>query len=113
MSTKQATKRAATAKKSETVPKKMQNVSVRNNNVDVKNENVQADGQVPVIIDGTVKSRKLPDEVLQKFHNEPSHLLIAGNVAWHATGGNKTPQRNELTVFHRFTAKKVSKSGGN
>lgn len=113
MSTKQSTKRKANAEQQkevlETVPKKMINVPAQNNNVGDQHGN--ADDQMPHI-DATVNSRKLPDEVLQKFNNAPGRLLIAGNVAWDAGGWNNVPgTREELTVFHRFTDKKVSNNG--
>lgn len=111
MSTKQTTKRTANTE-SEIVSKKVKIVSAQNNNVVDQNGKFHADDEVTVV-DGIVKSRKLPDEVLQKFNNEPSHLLIAGNVAWNAGGANKVLKRNELFVFHRFTDKKVSKIDGN
>lgn len=110
MSTKQPTKRTASPKRQkemDTVPKKMINVPAQKNNVEDQNGKVHADDQMP-IIDTTANSRKLPDEVLQKFNNEPGQLLIAGNVAW-----NKSAEREELTVFHRLTDKTVSENDKN
>lgn len=109
MSTKQAVKRTANAeskKESKTVTKKVKNVPAQNNNADDENGTIHVDEQVSIVVDLSAKSRKLPDEVLQKFNNEPGRLLIAGNVAWDIIG--KTGKHKELTVFHRFTDKKVS-----
>lgn len=108
MSTKQAVKRKVNKDaKSEIASKKMKPLPVENNNVEDHHDDVQV-----LLANATAeKACKLPDEVLQKFYNEPGHVLIAGNVAWDSAG--KIPinagagERNELMVFHRLTNEKV------
>lgn len=110
MSTKQPTKRAANVdqhEKSETMAKTIKNDPAKDDTVDGGNEKVHADDQVPIGVKIEV-SRKLPDKILQKFHNEPGKLLIAGNVDWETVGGSHG-ERNELVTFHRFTDERVSK----
>lgn len=50
-------------------------------------------------------TKKLPEDILQRYHGKPGKLLIAGNVSWENC--NKKGEKQELVVFNRFTDEKV------